>query len=132
MLSWAASLLRIACEGRTTLLGQSEGSTVLNTVFKSMKIGWVKKTYDAKSRRGMNKGTGFGPKNKPSLLCNGKGEGELAGSKKRCKEGPCPPLKAVFLTPEESDTRTQRSFCILDSAYSVQCQKFRAKISISA
>lgn len=97
-----------------------------------MKTGWVKKTCDAKSRRGMNKGTGFGPKNKPSLLCNGKGEGELAGSKKRCKEGPCPPLKAVFLTQEESDARTQRCFCILDSAYSVQCQKFRAKISISA
>lgn len=47
-----------------------------------MKIGWVKKTDDAKSRRGMNKGAGFGPKNKPSLLSNGRGEGELAGSKK--------------------------------------------------
>lgn len=31
----------------------------------------------------MNKGTGFGPKNKLSLLCNGKGEGELTGSKKQ-------------------------------------------------
>lgn len=48
-----------------------------------MKIGWVKKTDDAKSRREMNKGTGFGPKNKLSLLCNGKGEGEWTGSKKQ-------------------------------------------------
>lgn len=72
-----------------------------------MKIGWVKKTDDAKVRRRMNNnGTGFGPKNKPSLLCNGKSERELAGSKKSCTEGPYPPPKAVLLTQEESDART--------------------------
>lgn len=79
-------MLRIACEGRTTLLGQS-GKLSIKPFLKAVKIGCVKKTDERKSRREMNKGTGFRPKNELSLLCNGKGGGELTGSKFLKRDG---------------------------------------------
>lgn len=93
-----------------------------------MKIGWVKKTDDAKSRRGMNKGTGFGPKNKPSLLSNGRGEGELAGSKKRYRGTESCVHNTGRKQCKDTDMFLYFGFSVFCAMSKVQCENFHLSL----